>query len=324
MATTGRPDHLLARLLAPFRRLFHRDDPFPERIPQPRAWSDSEGWDAYWRAVIADEFERSDKAGALWRDPFVQQFLPLLRERGTCRLLFAGNGISLEPHVLAHCGFDVTAVEVSPAACAFVREYQLTPPQMGHFLPAYRPKTELGGLQINAYDPAASLDRVRDEHRPGGRLEVLAEDLLRWSPDQHFDVVYAERSVQGFPGEVQRGLAQRFFDWLSPGGIAVVTLVHAPEELEQRLGADFKAAGFFIHLEETAAWQRAKVHRRGVKDAEGRRGLAADERRCTQMKGHARDEFDREYAEREEAEEARERIRLAAGEKQVVLWNSRS
>jgi hypothetical protein len=59
----------------------------------------------------------------------------------------------------------------------------------------------------------------------------------------------------------------------------VVTLVHAPEELEQRLNADFKAAGFFIHLEETAAWQRAKVHGKGAKDAAGRRGLAADARR---------------------------------------------
>jgi hypothetical protein len=42
------------------------------------------------------------------------------------------------------------------------------------------------------------------------------------------------------------------------------------------------------------------------------------------MKGHAQDEFDREYAERKEAEEAWERIRLAAGAKRAVLWNSRS
>lgn len=293
----------MARLLESVRRLFSRVRLLFRPIRQPRDWSDAEGWDAYWRAVIADDYERGSNAGSLWRDPFIERYLAVMRERGMQRVLFAGNGISLEPHALAHCGFDVTAVDVSPAACDFVRKFQLTPPQLGHFLPAFRERMEPGGFRIWEHDPHASLDRVREEHRPGGCLELVAEDLLRWSPPSPFDVLYAERAVQGFSEEVRRELARRFFAWLSPGGIAVLTTVHAPGELERRLNAELKAAGFFVHLEETSAWYRAQPW---PPTPEGRERLH------------------REYTERSKAEEARERARLDAGEKQVVLWNSLS
>lgn len=286
-------------LFTSLRRLFGE----PLRLHcQPRDWSDGAGWDVYWRAVIKDDEARSGKAGHVWRDPFLQRYLPLLRARDSCRILFAGNGISLEPHVLAHCGFNVTAVDVSPAACDFVRDYQLTAAQVGHFLPTVPENTAPDFPDFPAY-PRSSLDRARDEHRPGGRLEVLAQDLLRWSPTQPFDVIYAEQALKGFSEEVRREMARRFFTWLSPGGILVASTIHAPDELQRRLKAEFKAAGFLLHLEETIAWRRAQP-------------------RPTTEEG--RERLHQEYSERVEAEKAREYARLAAGEKLVDYWNSRS
>jgi SAM-dependent methyltransferase len=273
------------------------------RICQPRDWLDREGWDTYWRAVIADHDAQTGKASPISREPFLNYYLPLMRERGNCRILFAGNGISLEPRALAHCGFDVTAADVSPSACDFVREFQLTAAQVGHFLPAFPEGPDPSGIDFQKYYPPSSLDRARKEHRPGGRLEVLAEDLLHWSPVQPFDFIYAERAIQWFSGEVQQELARRFFAWLSPGGMLVASTVHAPEELEQRLNAEFKAAGFLLHLEESTAWRRAQPQ---PPTEEGRELLRQEDEECV------------------EAEKAQERVRLAAGEKLMVLWNSRS
>lgn len=290
----------MTRFFEAMRRLFGR----PAPLCQPRDWSDSEGWDSYWRAVIADDDTRIGKAGPFYRDPFLQCYLPLMRERGMRRILFAGNGISLEPQVLAHCGFHVTAVDVSPSACDFVREFQLTPAQLAPFLPDFPDSNDPARSPFPEYvSRTSNADRVRHEYRPGGRLEVLAEDLLRWSPARPFDVIYAERAVQGFSDETRRELARRFFAWLSPGGLLVASTVHAAKELEQRLNADFKAAGFLLHLEETGAWRLAQPW---PPTEEGR------ERRSA------------EYTERAEAEKARERARLAAGDKLLVLWNSMS
>jgi len=57
------------------------------------------------------------------------------------------------------------------------------------------------------------------EHRPGGRVTIVNEDLFAYEPEQPFHAIFSQRAYQGFPPERREELARRFCRWLHPGGL---------------------------------------------------------------------------------------------------------
>jgi hypothetical protein len=223
----------------------------PSLTQSPDDWTDHAAWESFWVKVLEDKIERSNRAVWIGRSAVLDR-LPLLRARPFRRILYAGNGICLEPHAIAHCGFEVIAVDVSASANRFVRETPVTPELLARFLPGFVPdRSGLGGRSgptVRTYDLEASLRRVVREHRPGGSLTVLTADIFGYRPEQPFQLVVSQNSIQGFPEQDQIRLAERFFDWLDPGGFCLVeTAMGRNNEFCNRLNRIFQSVGFVIH-----------------------------------------------------------------------------
>lgn len=276
-----------------FRGWLDRRARMPETGPPwpPRSWRNNPGWDRYWALTIADE---------KWREPMVfrggfgfQQILDWLREQRFRRILFAGNGISLQPYALAHIGFDATALDVSSVASEFVKQFPITPANLTRFLPAYVPKWyPHRESYFRTYDEDESLKRVERECAPGGSVQVITADMFAYSPEVPFDIVYSRTSFQGFEPTGRAELARRFADWVRPGGVCIVETMNVSSEGCIEMVGEFQSAGFFVRgVESQASYEKSK---------------------------RARLNPDR-HKRREAAKKALEAKRLAHGEKLVIF-----
>jgi hypothetical protein len=267
----------------------------------PRNWRNIAGWDRYWTRTIADDFWR--EAGAFNLDYGLQRELDWLRKRGYRRILFAGNGISLEPYAYAHLGFDATAVDVSHVASEFVQAFPVAPVHLSRFLPAYLTQwDEIHGAEIEVYDAAKSLKRVEREGVGGGRVRVITADMFSFVPDEPFDVVYSNRAIQGFDSADRVELARRMADWVRPGGACVVESMNVSVEGYRAMEDAFASAGFFIRGIETDRWFDRTMEL-GSTDLFGR--------------GHNMEEREARWT----AEGMLESERLAGGEKVVIFYH---
>lgn len=189
-----------------------------EKLYPPDDWRDAEAWDRYWANVLVGPYKGYHAL------PLFQSFsifqMPSLRRRGARRVLFAGNGISLEPHAWVHAGFDVTAVDISPTASRFVRELGWNDRLLLRIFVEYSPRKE-GIASIRYWDEALSQKRAEDERRPGGKLAVLTEDLFTHMPSERYDALFSIRAFQGFSREDQARLTALFYEWLSPSGLCL-------------------------------------------------------------------------------------------------------
>jgi hypothetical protein len=268
----------------------------------PRDWTDAAAWERYWSKILSEPHRRQWDAWHIGPD-ILLGYLATLRRRRLHRILCAGNGISLEPYCLRHCGFDVTVVDVSTTASQFVRGAQVSENELTRFLPEYEVAKDEFGIHVGRVNETASLGRVAREYRVGGRLDVITVDLFQYSPEQPFHVTYSRRAFQGFLDGERRELARRFFDWTLPGGLCLVETLNVYNASDrQALDRAFLEAGFFLHRAETDAWYERNVHklRWSVTRAASRR-------------------LQQEYEARAAAEEERELQRLDSGEKMAVV-----
>jgi hypothetical protein len=216
----------------------------PALTPPPDDWDNASAWDDYWRDIIEQrsvlQFHALQRCLPLWDD------VGRLRRRGVHRLLLAGNGVSVEGHALAHMGFEVTALDVSPRACNFVRDFPVEPIHLAQFLQEFRAvHDDLFGGKVFEPDERRSLARVKREFRAGGSLVATCADMFTYTPMMPFDVMVANRSIQGFSSERVASLARRFYEWTAPGGLCIIeTLNLCHGGCADALEEEFRRAGF--------------------------------------------------------------------------------
>jgi hypothetical protein len=117
-----------------------------------------------------------------WERPTLNPAFLTWRQEGTlnpCRILVPGAGRSGEPLALSHDGFDVTVVDSAPVALAVQR------------------------ARLQAAGHAA---------------KVYEADLLSWSPESPFDVIYDQTCLCALPPPSWPAYAARLHNWLVPGG----------------------------------------------------------------------------------------------------------
>jgi hypothetical protein len=162
------------------------------RFPHPpRDWNDRGAWERYWHRFL----EAGQMLGFYALAPFETYpvaSLPLLRERGYRRVLFAGNGISLEPHAFVHAGFDVIALDVAPVASGFVEWVSVDRALLASF---FKVRVPAGRQDAGKVDKDASLKQVEQEYRPGGRLSAVTADMFAWAPDERVGRRLQERGA---------------------------------------------------------------------------------------------------------------------------------
>jgi hypothetical protein len=155
---------------------------------------DVAGWDRFWRYRIDGE----RPYGMKFHEEVTETLVVRLRELGLRTILCVGNGISLEPRALAHAGFQVTALEISPVATAFARDFAHFDEYLAHFFPK------------------------RDLAEPGSSVVYESGDFMDPSIcPRPYDVVMARRVVQCFPDEQRDQAMQAIIARLAPQGVFI-------------------------------------------------------------------------------------------------------
>jgi hypothetical protein len=211
----------------------------------PGDWTNAPAWDRYWQRILDDPYRRSHGARGGFFSHHLMERLLFLRGRPHPRLLLPGNGISLLPYAFAHCGFQVVALDLSAVAGDFVRRTQ---PE-ADYLSAFFWDPWWGswlGLPDDRYNRARARRRMLREHRPGGSVTVLTEDIFTHEPEQPYDAIAASLLVHGFEEPEQTRLAELFFAWLSPGSVCLVESLNlwAQPGQGERMERLFAEAGF--------------------------------------------------------------------------------
>ncbi len=85
--------------------------------PIPLDPFDKYGWDNFWKVKISQGASDDYFYENFERLPYLAS---ILKERGFSTILFAGNGISLEPFLFADLGFAVTVLDLSAEANRFL------------------------------------------------------------------------------------------------------------------------------------------------------------------------------------------------------------
>jgi Methyltransferase domain len=157
----------------------------------PRDVHDSVVWDRYWHDQVThgltpplfDMFCRDDS------------LIQCLIKRGARTVLCAGNGMSQEPRALAAARFEVTAMDLSPAAMHLAETWQFTPKQLDGFCTA-------------------------EQRAPGGSARFVIGDILdRSICPGPFDAIIERRTLQLFPEEERGTALDALASRLQPNGL---------------------------------------------------------------------------------------------------------
>jgi hypothetical protein len=165
--------------------------------PIPKDLDDIAGWDHFWNVRIPEQddlFQFYD---------FTQSLIPALQERGCQTVLFAGNGISLEPRAFAAAGFRVTALDVSVRATDYAARFALEPAHLQRFayFSAQRPTSDLCQNAVVSYVVGSIFD------------EAISQDP--------FDVIISRRTLQLFPNERMLEGMRLLFRRLAKKGVLI-------------------------------------------------------------------------------------------------------
>jgi hypothetical protein len=141
----------------------------------PNTVTDAAAWDKYWQDQLEHEI-----AGIVHLFVANGRLVDTMRANGLRSILCVGNGISLEPHALARCGFHVTVMDLSPFSMEVARR-TTAPAELLESLVEGRSAEEGGSLEFVAGDLA-------DPNCCPGPYDVIIErKTLQLWPDQDRD-----------------------------------------------------------------------------------------------------------------------------------------
>ena len=162
------------------KRLFQRDDSDDDLswLSPPSNVHDSAAWDRYWNGHVSNGIGPG-LYDMMAGDP---ETAKAMAEMGINTVLCAGSGISQEPRALAAAGFEVTALDLSPAAMKLAQAWNFGSADLERFL-------------------------APDQRRTSGSAHFIVGDLLDLALcSGPFDMIIERCTLQNFPEE-ERGRA---------------------------------------------------------------------------------------------------------------------
>ncbi|MGK7903234.1 MAG: pentapeptide repeat-containing protein [Hormoscilla sp.] len=177
--------------------------------PLPNDPTDVEGWDVFWKQMTSDYRVEYDLY------PFFDEsdiLIPLLQQRGCQTILCAGNGIAVEPYMLAYLGFSVTGLDISSQATKYLANFPITPKYIKNF--DYFQQEQQEETQTEFSEQV--IKKIKS-------VKLVTGDIFQ---RQHcpgpFDAIITRRTLQCFwrksPEKIFQGI-QALLDRLSPTGL---------------------------------------------------------------------------------------------------------
>lgn len=227
---------------------YNRESLFPEEFdvaaaartflycyPIPQDPTDVEGWENFWKQMTSDGGV-SDESYDLLDES--DRLIPLLQQRGCQTILCAGNGIAVEPYMLAYLGFSVTALDISSPAIEYLANFPITPKYIKNFYyfqqeQQDKTETEFSEQVIKKIKSVKFVtgDIFQRQHCPGPFDAIITRRTLQcfWqnSPEKTFQGIQAlldrlsPRGLLYFHGHNTYQINQEIEKWLVKRGILV-------------------------------------------------------------------------------------------------------
>jgi 2-polyprenyl-3-methyl-5-hydroxy-6-metoxy-1,4-benzoquinol methylase len=167
-------------------------DEIMRRLSPPKDLRDGSAWDEYWKHQL--------NSGFAWLSDMMfsnEDLVAQKRERGHKTVLLAGNGVSIEPRAMAHAGFQVTVMDLSPLAIKVAQEIE----------PPTEPLEQMVG---------------KGAARSGGSAEFVVGDVFDSAVcPGPYDVIIERRTAQGYVEGDLDGFMSALVARLSPNGLFV-------------------------------------------------------------------------------------------------------
>ncbi|MCA9716652.1 MAG: class I SAM-dependent methyltransferase [Myxococcales bacterium] len=211
-----------------------------ERARLPRDWSDVEGWNRYYRDLLADGRDYT------WRADM--RFLGHAYSLGR-RVWFAGCGVALAPILYRDAGLDVLATDISTVAV----ERQ----QQRH----QRPRKPDGDAVIR--ELLREHELPEEPERPGS-FEARVHDFTEGPPARERDLVINARAFQGLSPDAMNRAARSHHDALRAGGHAIFDTNNVQGERRTAIEDALIGAGFYIPGNASERWYRERLAETGI------------------------------------------------------------
>ena len=189
------------------------------RDRSPLDWNETDDWEAYWRYRVlrAELGEWSDVS------PIGDRQVAMFFTGNPGKALLVGNGISILPYMLAHMGWDVDVLDVSPTAIEYLRRTEPSPEQSENFF----------------FDGS-----FEERRRSPGDVTFIVGDLR--DPDLcqgPYDLVVNHRALQGFRDDDLEAMFDALDRRVARNGVLKVAVQNAGE-LCTRIRATFVERGY--------------------------------------------------------------------------------
>lgn len=183
-------------------------------------WSDPEYWDRKYE-LIGSAGEGTGPSQYVARDSaYLMAALRRLAPWSLTRVLVAGCGISRTPFLLRHCGYDVTAIDVSPYAIALAARQDPNEDSLAECISVHDVVDDFPDHIVVCDDRVLCLAVVRALRAPGGALRFLVADWRRHSGA--FDAVVCQYPLRGAGAVLVRESLAAFYRQLAPGGVLLL------------------------------------------------------------------------------------------------------
>jgi SAM-dependent methyltransferase len=204
-------------------------------------------WDAYWRAVIADDRRLGTECCRSPISPFFH-LVDWLPARPWKRVLVVGCGVSTEMFAIWGVGYHVVAFDISSVAIEYRKNTRASKAQVAWW---FQVRGDLAsGLNV-FQTPEEALAKLPEVTRERGTLEWRCADFRDVS-DTGFDVVYCPWSWQCLDEESRAELPRWVARRLVPGGACRVVAQNLNGEGFDELVRVFSAAGMFLREDDDA------------------------------------------------------------------------
>ena len=232
-------------------------------IPR-KQWRIKSAWEDYW-----ETYARSDK-NSLYIDRTYLPATPLLgygfaKEaflaglQGKCRILFLGNGISLEPLDYYFSGCNVTVVDISEKACEIFENILKDVSRNVHDFLCDESSSHIRSRKSDNEEVETQNQFV---YRPGGSIEIISADMFDWQPQAKWNYIHNKLAFLAFTEEEQELLLFRYYSWLENSGHLQISYYSSRQNPFKRIVTVANKIGFLVKDENIKdVFQKLKAYR---------------------------------------------------------------
>jgi hypothetical protein len=200
------------------------------QMSPPQDWDDHQAWEKYHVLLATDDLLKPDQQDLeiFFEVDDLYQKMQELQAHNCQTIWFPGCGLSQLPKIFAECGFSVHATDISKTAIAFQNQ------------------VNVGAIKKQLKKLARRDKSAQPLVLSSGSYECTLHDFRTPYLENHFEVIFNIRALQGFSQESMIKIAQVHYAALKPAGTAYFYTINVFGEHREEIETCLTQSGFFV------------------------------------------------------------------------------